>query len=62
LAINNLQSNLLKQHWAPFSNLSGTISQHKKVIEKCEISFDSTLTRARKPMTRGDSTVLVTRV
>jgi len=26
LDINNLQSNLLKQHWAPFYNLSDTIS------------------------------------
>jgi len=25
LYTNNLQSNLLKQHWVPFSNLSGTI-------------------------------------
>jgi len=25
LDINNLQSNLLKQHWAQFSNLSGAI-------------------------------------
>jgi len=29
-----LQSNLLKQHWAPFSNLSYAISLQKYVIEK----------------------------
>jgi len=29
--------------------------------KKCEISCDSTLTQACKPMTRSDSTVLVTR-
>jgi len=27
-AINNLQSNLLKQDWTSFFNLSGAISQH----------------------------------
>jgi len=40
----------------------GAISQQKNVEKKREISCDSTLTRACKPLTRSDSTVLVTRL
>jgi len=53
--INDLQSNLLKQHWAPFHSI-------RKPEKKYEISCHSALTSACKPMTRSDSTILVTRL
>jgi len=84
LDINNLQSNLLKQHLdhfltyrLPFHSMLGTIFkligryfmagwapfQSKKMSQKKrEISCGSTLIRACKPMTRSDTTVLVTRL
>ena len=66
LDINNLQSNLLKQHWAPFSNLSGAIIEQvgchfiAKKIHRKNVKFH--LTRACKPMAQSDSTGLVTRL
>jgi len=53
----------LTVHWQTYSHwrsIGGPIA--KNIWEKFEILYDSTLTRACKPMNRSDSTILVTRL
>ena len=65
--MNNLGSNLLKLPWARVFSFSFASLSHfgchfiEKRQEKFEIWFDTTLTRACKPIALKDSTVLVIR-
>ena len=55
LDLNNLESKLLKQRLGLFFVLAPFLVSKK---EKCWITFDFTLTRACKPMTSSDSTLI----
>jgi len=59
--LNNLESKLLNQQWAPFLSRWAPFRSTKRQ-EKCYVSFESTVTQACKPMARSDLTVLATRL